>query len=92
MRSGSISPVNTPPVHLPLRQLYPTRTQIAILLYHFVLDQNSAMRQGESLREGYSFRPPEQIAEVNLAQIEVRQGKVATDLEVQELWDSFLQA
>ncbi len=35
---------------------------------------------------------PEQVAEVKLAQAEVRKGKVATDDEIQELWDSFLQA
>jgi hypothetical protein len=35
---------------------------------------------------------PEQVAEVKLAQAEVREGKIATDEEVQDLWDSFLKA
>ena len=35
---------------------------------------------------------PEQVAEVKLAQAEVRKGKIATDDEVQDLWDSFLEA
>jgi hypothetical protein len=34
---------------------------------------------------------PEQVAEVKLAQAEVRKGKIATEEEVQNLWDSFLQ-
>ena len=35
---------------------------------------------------------PEQVAEVKLAQAEVREGKIATEEEVRNLWDSFLQA
>ena len=35
---------------------------------------------------------PEQVTEVKRAQAEVRKGKIATDEEVQKLWDSFLQA
>jgi hypothetical protein len=35
---------------------------------------------------------PEQVAEVKLAQAEVRKGKIATEEEVRNLWDSFLQA
>jgi hypothetical protein len=35
---------------------------------------------------------PEQVAEVKLAQGEVREGKIATEEEVRNLWDSFLQA
>ena len=35
---------------------------------------------------------PEQVAEVKLAQAEVRKGKIATENEVRNLWDSFLQA
>jgi hypothetical protein len=35
---------------------------------------------------------PEQVAEVKLAQAEVRKGKIARDKEVQKLWESFLQA
>ena len=35
---------------------------------------------------------PEQVAEVKLAQAEVRKGKIATDEEVRHLWGSFLQA
>jgi hypothetical protein len=34
----------------------------------------------------------EQVAEVKLAQAEVRNGKIATEEEVRHLWDSFLQA
>ena len=34
---------------------------------------------------------PEQVAEVKLAQAEVREGKIATEEEVRNLWDSFLQ-
>jgi len=40
-----------------------------------------------------SFRlTAEQVAEVKLAQAEVRKGEVATDTEVAELWDSFIHA
>jgi hypothetical protein len=35
---------------------------------------------------------PEQVAEVKVAQEEVRKGKIASDDEVQKLWDSFLEA
>jgi hypothetical protein len=35
---------------------------------------------------------PEQVAEVKVAQAEVRKGKIASDGEVQKLWDSFLEA
>jgi hypothetical protein len=35
---------------------------------------------------------PKQVAEVKLAQAEVRRGKIATEEEVRNLWDSFLQA
>jgi hypothetical protein len=35
---------------------------------------------------------PEQVAEVKLAQGEVREGKIATDDEVRHLWASFLRA
>lgn len=35
---------------------------------------------------------PEQVAEVKLAQGEVRKEKFATEEEVRHLWDSFLQA
>ena len=34
----------------------------------------------------------EQVEEVKLAQAEVRKGKIATDEDVQKLWDSFLEA
>jgi hypothetical protein len=35
---------------------------------------------------------PEQVAEVKVAQAEVREGKIASNEEVQKLWDSFLEA
>ena len=35
---------------------------------------------------------PEQVAEVKVAQAEVREGKIATEKDVRNLWDSFLQA
>jgi hypothetical protein len=35
---------------------------------------------------------PEQVGEVKLAQAEVRDGEIATEEEVRNLWDRFLQA
>ena len=43
--------------------------------------------------DGRTYRlTPEQVAEVKLAQAEVGKGKIATENEVRNLWDSFLQA
>jgi hypothetical protein len=43
--------------------------------------------------DGRTYRlTPEQVAEVKLAQAEVRKGKIARDKGVQKLWESFLQA